>query len=103
WGIYGAAWGATLALIIFNACKMLFLWWKMRLQPFSVKSLGVLAAGLVAALTVYFIPFRLPPIVDGVLRTAIIMLVYLAMLLLLKPSADLNEYLLSIRKNKRLF
>lgn len=103
WGIYGAAWGATLALIIFNACKMLFLWVKMRLQPFSRKSLGVVVAGLVAALAVYFIPFWLHPVIDMVMRTAIVTSVYIAMLLLLKPSTDLNEYLESIRKNKRLF
>ncbi len=103
WGIYGAAWGATLALIIFNICKMVFLWVKMRLQPFSRKSLGVVVAGIAAALAVYFIPFRLPPVIDAVMRTAIMMTVYMVMLLLLRPSADLNEYLMSIRKNKRLF
>lgn len=103
WGIYGAAWGATLALTIFNICKMIFLWVKMRLQPFSRKSLGVVVAGLVAALSVYFIPFQFHPVIDTTIRTAIMMTVYMAMLIILKPSSDLNEYLESIRKNKRLF
>ena len=48
-GIYGAALGTTLALTIFNVSKVIFLWVKMRLQPFSKKSLGVIGAGLGAA------------------------------------------------------
>jgi O-antigen/teichoic acid export membrane protein len=102
-GIYGAAWGATLALILFNISKMIFLWVKMRLQPFSKKSLGVVVSGAIAMLSVYFIPYKFDPIIDTSIRTTIMMVVYLSMLILLKPSVDLNEYLLSIKKNKRLF
>ena len=102
-GIYGAAWGATLALIVFNIAKMVFLWVKMRLHPFSRKSLRVLVAGLIAMASVYFIPVFSHPIVDTILRCVIIMLVYVLALIFLKPSADLNEYLQSIVKNKRLF
>jgi O-antigen/teichoic acid export membrane protein len=103
WGIYGAAWGATLALVIFNGCKLIFLWMKLRLQPFSKKSAGVVVAGIAAMASVYFIPYRLPPFFDVVMRTGIMMIIYLILLLLLKPSADLNEYLQNIRKTKRLF
>jgi len=102
-GIYGAAWGATIALILFNTGKLIFLWQKMQLHPFSRKSAGVLLAGAIAAATVYFIPYFLHPIVDTLLRTTIMMGVYIILLMVLKPSVDLNEYLQSIRKNKRLF
>jgi len=73
------------------------------LHPFSRKSLGVLCAGILAMASVYFIPVFSHPIVDTILRTVIIMLVYVLALIFLKPSADLNEYLQSIVKNKRLF
>ena len=102
-GIYGAAWGATLALVIFNITKMVFLWAKMRLQPFSRKSLGVVVAGAIAALSVFFLPFQWHPVLDTAIRTAIMMIVYLVMLIILKPSVDLNDYLFSVKKNKRLF
>lgn len=102
-GIYGAAWGATLSLIAFNICKVIFLWVKMRLQPFSRKSLGVVVAGVVAMAVVYFIPYRLHPLVDTCIRSIIMIAVYLGMLIILKPSTDLNEYLNTIKKNKRLF
>jgi len=102
-GIYGAAWGATLALVVFNIAKLVFLWVKMRLHPFSRKSLGVIVSGIASMSAVYFIPYFLHPLVDAALRTAIMMVVYLAMLMILKPSADLNEYLAGVKKNKRLF
>ncbi len=102
-GIYGAAWGATIALIIFNICKMIFLWKKMQLHPFSNKSVGVLIAGILAAASVYLIPYTLHPILDAIVRTSIMMLVYISALLILKPSPDLQEYLANLKKNKRLF
>lgn len=103
YGIYGAAWGATIALVLFNLSKFIFLWVKMQLQPFSRKSLGVIVSGAIAAAAVWFIPFMYHPIVDTIIRTGIMMIVYLIMLIILKPSVDLNDYLSSIRKNKRLF
>jgi hypothetical protein len=40
---------------------------------------------------------------DATLRSALIVAVYAAMLLWLKPSPDLQEYMATIKKNKRLF
>jgi hypothetical protein len=37
------------------------------------------------------------------LRTAILVSVYTALLLVLRPSPDLSNYLQQVRKNKRLF
>ncbi|MBL7717921.1 MAG: lipopolysaccharide biosynthesis protein [Flavipsychrobacter sp.] len=101
--IYGAAWASTIALALFNIAKMTFLWVKMDIVPFTRGTLGVLASGAVAFAPGYFLPQMLPPVGDTLLRSGIIALCYVAMLLWLRPSHDLNEYLKSIRSSKRLF
>lgn len=103
YGIYGAAWGSTIALVIFNILKMTFLWWKMQLQPFSRKNIGILVAALAAVLAGYFLPYIYNVIADTVIRSMIVLIVYAVFLILLKPSEDLNHYLLSVKKNRRLF
>ena len=101
--IYGAAWATTISLILFNVAKALFAYKKLDLQPFSFKTLLILFSGAIAALAGYFLPHITNPFVDAMVRTFVILIVYGAMLLWLKPSEDLTTYLRSIRENKRLF
>ncbi len=111
YGFYGAAWSSTLSLVIFNIAKMIFLWKKMRLLPFTNKTWRVLVAGAMAAVAGYYLPHinhigdtgYTHVFIDITLRSAIIILVYSFLLLLLKPSADLNKYIDNIKTNKRLF
>ena len=100
---YGAAIATTASLIIYNFSKLAFIQLKLRLQPFSKKSLVILIAGIIAAGIGYLIPFILNAVTDAIIRSVIIMLVYMIMLLVLKPSEDLNAYIASVKKNKRLF
>jgi hypothetical protein len=79
--------------------------------PFSRKTLLVVAAALPALAAGYFLPHfftrqahtYLYPVFDTVLRSSVIVVIYTVMLVWLKPSKDLESYLLSIRQNKRLF
>lgn len=103
YGIYGAAWGTTIALSLSNIAKMFFLWIKMRLQPFTGKTLLALIAGVVAAIPGLIISPLSNPYVDTVVRSIVIVITYTALLIILKPSADLNSYLISVKQNKRLF
>ena len=111
YGMYGAAWGSTIALTIINIAKLIFVWVKLRVQPFNKQSLLVLICGGVAFLAGYFFPRLFSSfdnkligvICDVMLRSVIIAVLYVSLLIWLKPSADLSEYLKSIRANKRLF
>jgi cytochrome c oxidase subunit IV len=86
-------------------------WKKLDMQPFSINTILVLIAGAVTLAAGYYFPNFLKgqghmyiyTIVDACLRGGIIVAVYLAMLYWLKPSADLREYIASVKKNKRLF
>lgn len=103
YGVYGAAWGATISLVLFNIAKMVYLWKKMKVQPFTKKSITVIFAGLITATTIYFIPDIHNVYIDCILKTAIIIGIYSFLLVKFKSSNDLNTYLDSILKNKKLF
>ncbi len=111
YGLLGAAWGTTTTIIIFNALKCMYIWKRLRMIPFSKDTLLVIVAALPAIAVGYFLPYfwdvqhhvYLHTLLDVALRSTAVAGIYVLMLLWLKPSKDLEEYLLSVRKNKRLF
>lgn len=103
WGIYGAAWSSSIALLLYNAAKWLFVWLKLKLQPFSARTLKILLAGGITWALCSLIPVVAGPVPDALLRTLVIIPVYLVLLLSLKVSPDLQTYVASVRKNKRFF
>lgn len=103
YGAMGAAWVATCSLIVFNLLKMIFLYYKLKLHPFTNKTLLIVAAGAISAGAGYLLPYIYSPVVDAIVRSIIIIIVYTVLLIVFKPSPDLLEYLGNIKKNKRLF
>lgn len=103
YGIYGAAWGTTIAMSIQNIVKMLFIWQKFRLHPFYKGSLFIAIAAIIAFGIGYIIPFIANPVVDTIIRSLVIAVTYGSLLLVFKPSEDLRQFLKSIKKDKRLF
>lgn len=101
--IFGAAWGTVIAFAIFNAAKVFFLWRKMGLHPFSKQTPGILLSGVVAGAAGYLLPYLFNSIVDALIRSAVIVGIYGLMILWLKPSEDIQTFLESVKKNKRLF
>lgn len=103
YGIYGAAWSSSLALCVYNVIKLLFLWFKMQLQPFSKGSLLVIPCFFAAAGIGYILPFIKNPIIDASVRSATIIIIYAVLILIFKPSPDITSYLNTVKNNKRLF
>lgn len=111
YGVYGAAWSTTITLVVFNVCKYIFVWKKLDMQPFSGNTVLVLIIGTTAFTAGYFFPHLfsgmghkyISAVADVCLRSSIVVAVFLLMTYWLKPSADLREYIASIKKNKRLF
>ncbi|MCD6062597.1 MAG: polysaccharide biosynthesis protein [Flavipsychrobacter sp.] len=111
WGIYGAAWSATITLALFNLAKTAFLWNKMDLHPINRNNSKILFAFVFTGIVGYSLPVMvglngnivLQHLVDTIIRSIIILVVYLLFLIWLKPSEDLKKYLASIKETKRLF
>jgi len=111
YGVYGAAWGSAIALTVFSIFKSLFVWKKLNMVPYTNKTILVFIAAVPALAAGYFFPYFFEPsrhvyvhsFFDAIMRSTVIVIVYGGMLLWLKPSGDLEEYIGSVRKNKRLF
>lgn len=111
YGVFGAAWSTTIAYVLFNAAKYLYVWKKLDMQPFSYNSFLIVIAALPALAAGYFFPYLFDParhiyvhaFIDAAVRSSLIVAIYVFMLVWLKPSKDLEDYIASIKKNKRLF
>lgn len=99
-GITGAALATLIARIIFNLSKFLFIYIKWKMQPFNYKFLWVLFAGGIACAAGYFMPAMDNYILDVIIRSALTTIVYVGMILWLRPSDDFNYW---IDKTKKKF
>lgn len=103
YGIYGAAWVSTIGLAIYNVIKAIYLKRKFNLYPFERKGLLIFPIAAIGYGISWLIPHMPNPFIDGIIRTPIVAIVMVLLLLWLKPSQDVKEYWLSIKKKKRLF
>lgn len=103
YGYFGAAATTCAALIIYSIFKTGYIRFRLLLSPFSGKTLLVLLCAAPAVAAGYLIPNLPSPLTDVLIRSAAIICLYGGLLVWLRPSADLNQYLASIIRNKRLF
>ena len=98
YGINGAALGSALALILFNIAKFVFLWLKLRIQPFSVQTLKVLLLLATSLLLGFVFPKSASVFVDILIRSSVVSLFFFAGILWSRPSPELHDLILRILK-----
>lgn len=105
YGITGSALATLLSVAVYNSLKLWFVVKKMKLYPFTIntlKSFGILAIVFVGF---YFWEFSFHPILNIVLKSVLITIVYVYLNLAFKISADLNllmdTLLLKVRRGSR--
>ncbi|MBK8505396.1 MAG: polysaccharide biosynthesis C-terminal domain-containing protein [Saprospiraceae bacterium] len=106
-GILGAALATSISLLLFNLIKFIFIWSKMKLQPFSLDTLRLTVVAALVWLVLRFIPFNHFGIVDLILKGITIVILYVPAVYYLKISAQFNQlinhafqYLVSFRIGK---
>jgi O-antigen/teichoic acid export membrane protein len=97
-GIMGAAISNLLAYSVYNTIRLIFLWKKFRMQPFSINTLWSVAAGIAIYALVYFTLNETIGWVGIVLKAASFSLTFIALSWYLKLSPDLEPVYISIRK-----
>lgn len=91
YGIEGAALASCLSLIIFNLLKYLYIRIKLQLEPFSSKTLLMLAITGAALAGGWFMPQLPNPFLDILIRSLLITLIFMAGVLGLKVSEEANQ------------
>ena len=93
YGINGAAIGSALALVLFNAAKCIFIYIRLKMQPFDFATLKVILIGTAAFSLNLVIPKQANLFFDVVLRSGIITIFYSTLILFSKASPDGNSLL----------
>jgi len=90
YGIVGAALASFFSKFIYNFAKFFFLKKTYRFQPYTSKHILLLLAGIIAFFSVYYIPEMPNFIVDILVRSSIITIIFTALIYWWKISDDVN-------------
>ncbi len=98
YGIIGAAVAGFIALTVYNAIRLFFIWVKYKMQPFSIKTLLTIASGVLS----YFIVLLLLQNLNGwlgvILKCMSFCLLFFSAVWYLKLSPDFEPLLNSVKK-----
>jgi len=90
-GIDGAAYAALLSSVIFNLTKIIFIYSKYHFLPFSIKSVYVIITTIFIYYIVNFLPSYENFIVDIILKSFVIITLFVPIIYIFKISIDLNK------------
>ena len=90
-GMLGAAYATALSLAVFNVVKWIFVWIKLKLQPFTAAFLKVILIGAIAVGINLLLPKIDLVIGDMLYRSAIISIAYLSMILITRTSPEVEK------------
>ncbi|MDX2136411.1 MAG: polysaccharide biosynthesis C-terminal domain-containing protein [Saprospiraceae bacterium] len=96
YGIAGAAWSALLSIAGYNAVNVWLVWVKFGLFPFTRATLVGVAIGVVAFVLAWLIPRTEWPLLNMVVRSGAFALLFMAPVLYLRVSADMNGMLAAV-------
>jgi O-antigen/teichoic acid export membrane protein len=91
YGIMGAAIATSISIFLFNACMVLFVWWKLKVQPFSRNTIKSISAILVVLALNFFLMELENPWFDAAFRSTITLVVFALIIYFLKASKDIND------------
>lgn len=91
YGIVGAALATLISVIIYNTIKLLFVVKKMNLYPFTINTLKSFAIISAVFLGFYFWDFSFHPIINIILKSTMITVLYLFLNYYLKISNEINQ------------
>jgi len=92
-GILGVAFATLISVSLYNIAKTIFIFIKMKLQPFDFKIVTVMLIGLVTYGLSLTLPITAYPLVNIVIHSVFIGTVYPLAIYFLKVSPDLNSYI----------
>lgn len=90
WGMIGAALGSLFSMALASSLRVSYLHWKMKLFPYRITHLKCIAVGVVAFAFGKFIPVFPHYLVDLLIRSSVISIVFTSLSYMFHISPDLN-------------
>lgn len=90
-GLNGAALASLITIVIYNVIKLVYIKHKMGIQPFRISALKVIVVGLISYLCSSLIPVFDSVVLDIILRSSVIIMIYSVLILGWKISDDINQ------------
>lgn len=75
-GINGAAYASCITIFIYNITKLLFVYYKFQIQPFTVFTLKTMSLILICGVALFFFEFPFNPILNILLKTLLLTVIY---------------------------
>jgi O-antigen/teichoic acid export membrane protein len=93
YGINGAAFATFISIVVYNASKLLYVYAKFRMSPFTVDTVKTLVLILVLIAVFYFWDFPFYPLINIALKSLLIVASYVYVVYTLKFSEDISGIL----------
>jgi O-antigen/teichoic acid export membrane protein len=98
YGINGAALATLIAIGLYSLAKLLFVVLKMKLFPFTKKTILALIIAVLSFGVFYYWDFNFNPFINIVLKSVLVSIFYLGLSYYLKISSDINFVITSFFK-----
>jgi len=92
-GINGAALATGISILIYNMIKLIYVYIKLTMHPFSMKTIMIYMVGIVFFIAIITIPKFDSLILSSIVYTIILTLIYPIVIYLLRISDDINNIL----------
>jgi O-antigen/teichoic acid export membrane protein len=102
YGIKGAALATLISITLYSLAKLLFVVLRMKLYPFTYKTLVSAGVSIVCFFVFYYWNFSFHPIVNILLKSGLISLVYVYLNYKFKVSPEINQVIDSVIKKTGL-
>ena len=101
--IKGAAIATLISITLYSIAKLLFVVLKMKLYPFTVKNIYALLIGLLCFFGFYYWDFSFHPIINIILKSILVTLLYVGLVYKANLSGDINGVIVNVLKKIKLF
>jgi O-antigen/teichoic acid export membrane protein len=98
YGMIGAAYADLISLTIYNIIRVLFIYKKYQMQPFSYKTISALLLGVSCYAAVYFLTGSMNGWLGMFVKTALFSLLFMIAVYFLKLTPDMEPVVNSIKK-----
>lgn len=99
-GINGAAMATFLAIFVYNAFKLWFVYIKFKIQPVTVKTIYIIGLIVLSVAMFYFWEFSFHPTVNMLLKSVMISIWYVLVIIKLNISQDITLFFKKVWYNQ---